>query len=506
MSQLSGSIISWNDMAQKFTMKFFPPSRVHQIRNEVYLFRQKDHETYPKAWDRFKSAFRKCPNLDVPKLAQIYLFYNGLHAEFRNIVDASVGGSILTIEVDDAHNLFERIAENQANWLTDREAPRKIVGLHNVDAVTALVAQMEAITKKLDTLTQFVHMVQHPAPVCAGCGVDHITTSCPLTSTHMGQSAEVNYSQNYQRQNGSYPYNYHPGLNKHSNYLWVDNPDQVNQMKANPLVIQQQQGKRQSLEDLLVTYITKTETVLAAEAVNYATIELTSTTSTTPVKVYVPPISFPQRFQRQPTAEQVQAITTRSGVQLLKITVKRKETEITQMLTKDKEPIEQFEEAIEKDQQTISNNPQFKANILGTSLTPLVPFPQMLQKTKLEKQAMKFLEILKKLHVNIPFIDAILQIPNYSEFLKEMLTKKRKLPEHEIITLSEECSAITQHRIPPKLKDPGGFTLPCSIGNLQGINCLIDLGASINLIPLPLCRKLRLGDPKAASIILQLAD
>ncbi|XP_022861537.1 uncharacterized protein LOC111381918 [Olea europaea var. sylvestris] len=81
---------------------------------------------------------------------------------------------------------------------------------------------------------------------------------------------------------------------------------------------------------------------------------------------------------------------------------------------------------------------------------------------------MKFLKILKKLHVNIPFIDAILQIPNYSKFLKEMLTKKRKMPEHETITLSEECNAIIQHRIPPKLKDLGGFTQPCSIGNLQG--------------------------------------
>ncbi|XP_022876965.1 uncharacterized protein LOC111395199 [Olea europaea var. sylvestris] len=87
-----------------------------------------------------------------------------------------------------------------------------------------------------------------------------------------------------------------------------------------------------------------------------------------------------------------------------------------------------------------------------------------------------------------------------------MLTKKRKLPEHETIVLSEEWSAIIQHRIPPKLKDPGSFTLPCSIGDLNDINFLIDSGASINLISLPLYRKLGLGDPKAASIILQLAE
>ncbi|XP_022897451.1 uncharacterized protein LOC111411123 [Olea europaea var. sylvestris] len=328
--------------------------------------------------------------------------------------------------------------------------------------MTALAAQMEAITKKLDTLTQSVLMVQHPALVCAGCGADHITSSYPLASTHKGQSAE------------------------HPNYSWVDNPDQVNQMKDNPPVIQQQQENQVGQITAALanrplgtlpndTEKNPREQVLAVEAVNYATIELPSTSSTTPVKAYVPPIPFHQRLQRQPTTEQVQAITTRS-------------------------------EAIEKDQQIVSDNPQLKATVPGTSLTPLVPFPQTLQKTKLEKQAIKFLEILKKLHVNIPFIDAILQIPNYSKFLKEMLTKKRKMPEHETITLSEECSAIIQHRIPPKLKDPGDFALPCSIGNLQGINCLIDSGASINLIPLPLYRKLGLGDSKAASIILQLAD
>ncbi|XP_022871117.1 uncharacterized protein LOC111390329 [Olea europaea var. sylvestris] len=124
----------------------------------------------------------------------------------------------------------------------------------------------------------------------------------------------------------------------------------------------------------------------------------------------------------------------------------------------------------------------------------------------MDKQFKNFLNTLGQLHIKIPFIDAILQIPNYAKFLKEMLTKKRKLPEHETIALSEGCSAIIQHRIPPKLKDPRSFTLPYSIGNLHDINCLIDSGASINLIPLPLYRKLGLGDLKAASIILQLAD
>lgn len=65
-----------------------------------------------------------------------------------------------------------------------------------------------------------------------------------------------------------------------------------------------------------------------------------------------------------------------------------------------------------------------------------IQFPQRLKNSKLEKQFTKFLEILEKLHVNIPFIDAILQIPNYSKFLKEMLTKKNKLSIDKIVALT----------------------------------------------------------------------
>ncbi|XP_022868716.1 uncharacterized protein LOC111388260 [Olea europaea var. sylvestris] len=115
-------------------------------------------------------------------------------------------------------------------------------------------------------------------------------------------------------------------------------------------------------------------------------------------------------------------------------------------------------------------------------------------------QAENLLEILKKLRINIPFICKILQIPNYFKFLKEMLTKKRKLPKHETVTLSEGCNAILQHKLPPKIKDLGNFILPCSIGDLRNSR------ASSKLMPLNIYRKLGLLEPKEISIMLQLID
>jgi len=68
--------------------------------------------------------------------------------------------------------------------------------------------------------------------------------------------------------------------------------------------------------------------------------------------------------------------------------------------------------------------------------------------------------------------------------MKEILTKKRKLKEHETIKLNEECSAILHNKLPPKLEDPWSFSMPCIIENFKSDNVLCDLGARINLMPL----------------------
>ena len=129
-----------------------------------------------------------------------------------------------------------------------------------------------------------------------------------------------------------------------------------------------------------------------------------------------------------------------------------------------------------------------------------------LQKQKLDKQFGKFLEVFKKLHINIPFAEALEQMPSYAKFMKGILSRKLKLEDLETVALTEECSAILQQKLPPKLKDPGSFTIPCTIGNLSFDKCLCDLGASINLMPLSVFMQLGLPDPKPTNISLQLAD
>ncbi|XP_052209216.1 uncharacterized protein LOC127812732 [Diospyros lotus] len=136
---------------------------------------------------------------------------------------------------------------------------------------------------------------------------------------------------------------------------------------------------------------------------------------------------------------------------------------------------------------------------------PPLPFPQRLKQHQ-NQQFAKFFKMLKKLHINIALVDSITQVPSYAKFLKEILANKRKLAEFETIKLSEECFAIVQNKLPQKLKDPGSFIIPCIIGDIYFDKVLFDLGASINLMPLTIFKKLGLGELKPITITLQLAD
>lgn len=83
-------------------------------------------------------------------------------------------------------------------------------------------------------------------------------------------------------------------------------------------------------------------------------------------------------------------------------------------------------------------------------------------KTKEEQQFGKFMEILKQLHINIPLIKVIQQIPNYSKFMKYVLTKRKRVGEFDIVVLTQECNQFVQGKLSPKLKDSGSFTIPCN--------------------------------------------
>ncbi|KAL0367422.1 UNVERIFIED_CONTAM: hypothetical protein Sradi_3632300 [Sesamum radiatum] len=97
-------------------------------------------------------------------------------------------------------------------------------------------------------------------------------------------------------------------------------------------------------------------------------------------------------------------------------------------------------------------------------------------------------------------------MPSSAKFLKEVLSTKRKWEGGETVKLNEECSAILQNKLPPKLKDPGSFYIPCTIGNIDFDKVLCDLGASVNLMPYSIFKRLGMHELTPSIITLQLAD
>ncbi|XP_061338856.1 uncharacterized protein LOC133285617 [Gastrolobium bilobum] len=111
--------------------------------------------------------------------------------------------------------------------------------------------------------------------------------------------------------------------------------------------------------------------------------------------------------------------------------------------------------SLEEMMKSLGDNPYVKA-----------PYPQRLQQHEQKKDFSKFLEIFKKLHINIPIAKDLEQMPSYAKFLKEILTKKRKLTVEGSTILTDECSAIMQKNLHTKLKNPGSFSIPCTIGSM----------------------------------------
>ncbi|KAK8708219.1 hypothetical protein V6N13_059263 [Hibiscus sabdariffa] len=137
---------------------------------------------------------------------------------------------------------------------------------------------------------------------------------------------------------------------------------------------------------------------------------------------------------------------------------------------------------------------------------PPSPFPQRLKKQQQDYQFKKFFDILKQVHIYLPLVEALQQMPNYAKFLKDMVSRKKRIEEFETAAATETCLALMHNKVPAKKSDPGSFTIECFIGHNYLTKALCDPGASINLMPKSVFQKLGIGEAKPTTVMLQLAD
>ncbi|GJR92300.1 reverse transcriptase domain-containing protein [Tanacetum coccineum] len=221
--------------------------------------------------------------------------------------------------------------------------------------------------------------------------------------------------------------------------------------------------------------------------------------------------------------EDLKGITTRSGVAYQGPTIPtttsspkvvERETEVTKDTvpptnngsTKDVQP------PVVQDQPHLSNSEPVVIPVSAPvpNLKPTIPYPSRRnderRREKANDQIEKFYEIFKDLSFEISLTDALILMPKFASTLKALIGNKEKLSEMARTPLNEHCSAVILNKLPEKLGDPGKFLIPCDFPGMDECLALADLGASINLMPLSVWKRLSLPELTPTCMTLELAD
>ncbi|GKD82776.1 reverse transcriptase domain-containing protein, partial [Tanacetum coccineum] len=202
--------------------------------------------------------------------------------------------------------------------------------------------------------------------------------------------------------------------------------------------------------------------------------------------------SLPSNIIANPRGD-VKVITTRSGVAYDGPTIPPTPSPLPKKVERETEAT--------KDKSEVAPKPNPK---------PSIPYPSRLNDQKLREKAnnqmLKFLQIFQILHFDLSFADALLHIPKFASTFKSLLSNKEKLFELANTPLNENCSEVLLKKLPEKLGDPSRFLIPCDFSELDECLALVDLGASINPMPLSVWKKLSLSKLTPNHMTLELTN
>ncbi|GJW10203.1 reverse transcriptase domain-containing protein [Tanacetum coccineum] len=497
------------------------------------------------------------------KLTQLDTFYNGLNENDQDSLNAAAGGNLLSKTTREALNIIEnklkvRYSRNKSNVSG--------VNTNSRESFSKMDERIDKRTNQISTLVEIVtKKVVTPATVkaveesCVICGDAHAYYNCNATDSNQSSVcaatgtynqvippnrasnqmappgfAPMQNSQNRYNQNQGQGNNFNRGNNFHGNQgFQVPNnhaPNFQNQgfqnqpfqvpnnqvqqgipnefssyMKSNESMMRNMQSQINELrgnfskqeESLRRNLNNDMRSILGSFFQNQASTSGTLPSNTIP----------------NPKGE-MKAITTRSGVAYEGPSIPtnpspKKVVERETEETTDKEQIN-FQGSTAHIQPPVIPIPIPEPDVPRTLPKPNIPYPSRLNQEKLREksnaQMMKFLEIFQKIHFDISFADALLYMPKFASMFKSLISNKEKLFELSSTPLNENCSAVLLKKLPEKLGDPGKFLIPCDFPGMVECSALADLGASINLMPLSVWKRLSLPELTTTRMTLELAD
>ncbi|GJW75702.1 reverse transcriptase domain-containing protein [Tanacetum coccineum] len=141
------SITTFEQMAKMFLGKYFPPSMVTKLRNEITNFRQRPDESLFEAWERYKLSIDRCPNHNMLPVTQIDTFYNGLTLRHRDTINAAAGGTFMKRRPEECYDLIENMTAHHNDWDTSaqRSESSSSITSSSDPEIVALKAEMAYI-------------------------------------------------------------------------------------------------------------------------------------------------------------------------------------------------------------------------------------------------------------------------------------------------------------------------------------------------------------------------
>ncbi|CAN6544237.1 unnamed protein product [Malus baccata var. baccata] len=466
----SGSISTWAQLSEKFLNKYYPASKTLDMRTQILSFAQKPNEEVHEAWERFKELIRKCPHSGINTTDQMHIFFRGLNMTTKTLVNASCGGSYKDKNTQEACLLFEKMAADTQQWAVEQPQSRSIFEMSNGSPyVTAQIEKMEKrLDAKFDMLLRRIpgSQVAVQQPLQAACNICNMITHDFMSCPH--KDACPDFTAEQVQQHDAPKAAWEVAIEKLANTT----TQEIQNLQAAMTNMEKQMGQiaLQISERAPGTFPSQTEPNPRGGADCKA------------VRVLRSGKSFDNRdencVQNSRVASQPKAdsgIVEKSG-------------------------------NLKDSEQPVNSSENGADIVVDRVYEPPMPYPERLKPKVKDQQLTDFMKTLSKVQINLPLIDAIKNIPSYAKFFKNVCTKKKKLVDFEKVILTEQCSAVLLHKLPPKKQDPGSFIISCTIGNSNFKRALIDLGASINLMPFSVFQRLGQGEIKPTSVILQLTD
>ncbi|GJW21971.1 reverse transcriptase domain-containing protein [Tanacetum coccineum] len=443
------------------------------------------------AWDRFNDLLRACPHHGFSELHQLDTFYNALNSNDQDSLNSAAGGNFL----DKMPRDYLRIIESKSKVCNSRNKPivAKVSSSSSTPGISPDVAELKDMVKAL--LLDKKNQNQAPTPVkaveesCVTCGGAHSYQNFPATNGNVyrdniqefvSQAAAANFNQGNtgyrapianQIRLSFLPQPYQAPA---SQTQGVTKNDFESYVKANDAVMRNMQDQNQSLKNQMINL-----TDMLSKFVNSNTAS-TSGSGTLPSNTITNP------------KVDLKGITTRSGIAYQGPTIPTTTSSPPKVVERETEPV------VDPVSAPMPN------------LKPSIPYPSRRnderRREKANDQIEKFYKNFQDMSFEISLTDALILMPKFASTLKALIGNKEKLSEMARTPLNEHCLAVILNKLPKKLGDPGKFLIPCDFPGIEECLALADLGASINLMPLSVWKKLSLPELTPTYMNLELAD